>query len=74
MKAEEARVGKRVRVSRPLERADLEGKEGTITGRWGRPEYAALDVRLDDGTSRIFWHHELEEDGTRPEGPTGPLR
>ena len=41
--------------------AELRGKEGTITGRWGSPTYVALDVLLDDGTSQLFWHHELEE-------------
>ena len=41
--------------------AELRGKEGTITGRWGSPNYVALDVLLDDGTLQLFWHHELEE-------------
>ena len=44
-----------------LQIAQLRGKEGTITGRWGSPTYVALDVLLDDGTSQLFWHHELEE-------------
>jgi hypothetical protein len=34
---------------------------GTITGKWGNPEYLALDVLLDDGRTLLFWHHELEE-------------
>ena len=41
--------------------AELRGKEGTITWRWGSPNYVALDVMLDDGTSQLFWHFELEE-------------
>jgi hypothetical protein len=34
---------------------------GTIKKRWGDPTYTALDVLLDDGTLRLFWHYELEE-------------
>jgi hypothetical protein len=34
---------------------------GTIEKRWGDPDYIALDVLLDDGSSELFWHHELEE-------------
>jgi hypothetical protein len=59
--SEEALIGMRVRVSESLLRADLRGKEGTITGRWGHPEYVALDVLLADGRSQLFWHHELDE-------------
>lgn len=61
MRSEEAQIGKRVRVRWALNRADLNGREGTITGRWGNPSYVALDVVLDDGISQLFWHHELEE-------------
>ncbi len=61
--SEEARIGKRVRVregarTRPILRASA----GTIEKRWGDPGHAALDVLLDDGTLRLFWHHELEEE------------
>jgi hypothetical protein len=59
--SEEALISMRVRVSESLLRADLRGKEGTITGRWGYPEYVALDVLLADGRSQLFWHHELDE-------------
>lgn len=48
-----------MRDSLPI--GELRGKEGTITGRWGSPSYVALDVLLDDGTSQLFWYHELEE-------------
>jgi hypothetical protein len=61
MTSEEALNGMRVRVSESLLRADLRGKEGTITGRWGHPEYVALDVLLGDGRLELFWHHELDE-------------
>jgi hypothetical protein len=37
------------------------GLVGTITGKWGNPEYLALDVLLDDGRTLLFWHYELEQ-------------
>ncbi len=49
MKPEEARIGLRVRVRESLLRAGPRGKEGTIAGIWGHPEYAAFDVLFDDG-------------------------
>ena len=61
MLSEEALVGLRVRVRESLLRSELRGKAGTITGRWGSPEYVAVDVLLDDGRTQLFWHHELEE-------------
>jgi hypothetical protein len=51
----------RVRVSEPHLKSGQRGLEGTITGRWGSPDYVASDVLLDDGSSQLFWHHELEE-------------
>jgi hypothetical protein len=61
MNFEEALVGTKVRVRESHLRPELRGKVGTITRRWGHPEYLALDVLLDDGRSQLFWHHELEE-------------
>jgi hypothetical protein len=61
MISEEALVGTRVRVRESLLDSDLQGRLGTIMGRWGEPEYVALDVLLDDGKTQLFWHHELEE-------------
>jgi hypothetical protein len=61
MTSEEALIGRRVRVRQTLMRLELRGKEGTIKGRWGSPDYVALDVLLDDGYSELFWHHDLEE-------------
>jgi hypothetical protein len=34
---------------------------GTLSGMWGHPEYPAFDVRMEDGRSQLFWHHELEQ-------------
>jgi len=52
----------RVRVCEPLLKSELRGQEGTITKSWGKPNYLALDVLLDEGSSELFWAHELEED------------
>ena len=60
--SEEALIGARVRVGESLLKSEHRGRVGTITGRWGNPNYVALDVLLDDGGStQLFWHHELEE-------------
>ena len=61
MTSEEALIGARVRVCEPLLKSELRGQEGTITKSWGKPNYLALDVLLEDGSSQLFWHHELEE-------------
>jgi hypothetical protein len=41
--------------------SEWRGLAGMITGKWGNPEYLALDVLLDDGCTRLFWHYELEQ-------------
>ena len=61
MRSEETRIGARVRVGQSGLRSELRGLTGKIIGRWGHPEYLALDVRMEDGSSQLFWHHELEE-------------
>ena len=61
MRSEEALIGMRVRVRNSLLRADLRGREGTILRRLGSPDYVALDVLLEDGGQKLFWHHELDE-------------
>ncbi|MDP8951972.1 MAG: hypothetical protein M3N18_07015 [Actinomycetota bacterium] len=60
MRGEQARIGARVRVGESALRPEWRGLTGTIGARWGHPEYPALDVRMEDGRSRLFWHHELE--------------
>jgi hypothetical protein len=42
-------------------RSEWHGRTGTITAKWGNPEYLAFDVLLDDGRTQLFWCHELEE-------------
>lgn len=61
MISDEAFIGRRVRVNDNCRDTELQGQIGTIMKRWGDPHYVALDVLLDDGILRLFWHHELEE-------------
>ncbi len=61
MRGEQARIGARVRVGESGLRPEWRGLTGTISARWGHPEHVALDVRMEDGRSQLFWHHELEE-------------
>ena len=61
MRSQEARIGLRVRVGESGLRSEWRGLTGTISGRWGHPDYLALDVQMEDGSSRLFWHYELEE-------------
>ena len=61
MSPEQARIGVRVRVGKSGLRPEWRGLTGTISGRWGHPEYLALDVLMEDGSSQLFWHHELED-------------
>lgn len=60
MKSRDARVGMRVRIRRSRDENALLGKRGTIVARWGHPDHAALDVLLDEGTSRLLWFYEVE--------------
>ena len=52
-------------------RAEWRGLTGTISARWGHPEYPALGVVMEGGGSHLFWHHELER---VPEYGAGPSR
>jgi hypothetical protein len=62
IRTEQAQIGARVKVGEESGlRSEWRGLTGTISGKWGNPEYLALDVLLDDGTQQLFWHHELEE-------------
>jgi hypothetical protein len=61
MRSEEARIGAKVMVGEAGLHSELRGLAGMITGRWGNPEYLALDVLLDDGRTLLFWHYELEQ-------------
>jgi hypothetical protein len=50
-----------VRVSYAYRKPALRGSVGSIKKLWGEPHYAAVEVRLDDGSSELLWRHEVEE-------------
>ena len=65
VRTEGVRVGARIRVRGASGLpSELQGLTGTISGKWanpwGSPEDLILEVRLEDGRTRLFWHHELE--------------
>jgi hypothetical protein len=61
MRSEEAQIGAKVRVGYSVLPSEWRGLTGTVSRKWGNPEYLALDVLLEDGRTQLFWHHELEE-------------
>jgi hypothetical protein len=62
MRSQQAVIGAMVRVGEGSGfRSEWRGLTGTIIGKWGNPNYLALDVLLDDGRTQLFWHHELDE-------------
>ena len=60
MEGYEACPGTVVRVREGYRRPELEGMGGIIEQCWGSPDYRALDVRLEDGRSELFWFHQLD--------------
>lgn len=65
MKTEGIGVGARVGVrGAPGLPSELRGMTGTVKGTWanpwGAPEDLVLEVRLEDGRTRLFWSNELE--------------
>ena len=61
MRLREARAGVAVRVKDGLWRSEFGGMLGTVEHIWGHPDHPALDVRLEDGRSELFWFHELDK-------------
>src|SRR3712207_7846819 len=57
----EARPGMLVRVVEDKRRPEFEGMLGTIRGSFGRSDYPALDVQLEDGRLELFWFHQLDK-------------
>jgi hypothetical protein len=47
MRSEEAQIGARVRVGESGLRSEWRGLTGTVSRKWGNPEYLALDVLLE---------------------------
>jgi hypothetical protein len=60
MEGYEARPGTAVQVKEGYRRPELEGMGGIIEHCWGSPDYLAVDVRLEDGRSELFWFHQLD--------------
>ena len=58
---EEAQVGTRVRVQVDYRDPKRRGAIGTIQKCYGVAEYRAFEVLFSDGSSELFWDHQLEE-------------
>jgi hypothetical protein len=54
MRSEQAQIGTRVRVGYSRLHSEWQGLTGTVSGKWGSPEYLALDVLLDDGRAAVL--------------------
>ena len=67
MTPEQARTGMRVRVMEHHRVEERRGLVGTVVARYGGEEYIAVDVRLADGQSRLFWPRDLEEISSPPQ-------
>jgi hypothetical protein len=42
------------------------GRVGTVERTYGHPDYLAMDVRFEDGSVELFWHHELGKTEASP--------
>ena len=73
MESQEARTGAVVRVKEGYRKRDLVGLRGTIQKCWGHPDYAAVDVLLEDGRTELLWFHQLEV-VEQNEAPSGAKR
>ena len=60
MHSEQINIGTRVRVTNHRE-TRFQGLAGTVAQMYGDPNYRAVEVRLENGRSELFWYHELEE-------------
>jgi hypothetical protein len=60
LQSREAHTGMTVRVKEGHWKSGFSGMRGTVERRWGHPDHAALDVRLEDGRLELFWYHELD--------------
>ena len=61
MTPEYARPGTRVRVMEHHRVEERRGLVGKVVACYGDEDYVAMDVRLADGESRLFWPSDLEE-------------
>jgi hypothetical protein len=60
LESREVRTGTAVRL---LDGARRNGKGcvGTVERTYGHPDYLAMEVRFEDGSAELCWHHELTE-------------
>lgn len=60
LESREARTGTIVRL---LDGARRSGKDciGIVERTYGHPDYLAMEVRFEDGSAELCWHHELAE-------------
>jgi hypothetical protein len=58
MESREARVGTPVRLL-DGEKRDGRTSVGTVVRTYGHPDYLAMEVRFEDGSTELCWHHEL---------------
>lgn len=58
MRSENARPGMAVKV---LDAAKRNGRgcDGTVEHTYGHPSCLAMEVRFEDGSVELYWHHEL---------------
>ena len=69
MESREARVGTLVRLP-DGEKRDGKVCVGTVERTYGHPDYLAMEVRFEDGSAELCWHHELTEvKGSAPPSP-----
>lgn len=54
------RVGTVVWVREDLSRPECVGMRGVVEESFGSPDYAALEVLLEDGRRELFWYYQLE--------------
>ncbi len=58
MESREARTGTAVRLLDGGRRGG-KGCVGTVERTYGHPDHLALNVRFEDGSAELCWHHEL---------------
>lgn len=62
MESREARTGTMVRLLDGARRGG-KGCVGRVERTYGHPDHLALEVRFEDGSAELFWHHELTKVG-----------
>jgi hypothetical protein len=61
VRSTDVRIGATVRVDKDYRKhPKLRVLVGSIKQRYGAPSYTALEVRFEDGHTRLFWPEELE--------------